>query len=78
MDNYRKSIEMLLYNPKNHLRYAIDKYWFKLQLRDNWFLITPLTVIQREGYSDIEKKNTNYTSLLLNLDKPNLLVNHKT
>jgi hypothetical protein len=49
--------------------YAIDKYWFKLQQKDNWYLITPLTVTQREDYSDIEERNTNYTRLMVDLDK---------
>jgi hypothetical protein len=32
-------------------------------------------VIQREGFSDIENKNTNYSSLLLDLNKPHLFKN---
>ena len=55
--------------PEKHVFYAIDKYWFHLQERDNWFLITPLTVIQRADYSDIEKKTTNYAKGMLDLDK---------
>jgi hypothetical protein len=49
--------------------YAIDKYWFNLQKVDNWFLIIPLTVTQREDYSDIEKRPTNYTNVMTDLDK---------
>ena len=56
-------------NPENHKFFAIDKYWFKLQEIDNWYLITPLTVTQREDYSDIEKKPANYTPVMLDLDK---------
>jgi hypothetical protein len=55
--------------PDNHRLYAIDKYWFNLQAIHNWYLITPLTVTQREDYSDIEKKATNYTPAMLDLDK---------
>jgi hypothetical protein len=55
--------------PHNHKFYAIDKYWFRLQEKDNWFLIIPLTVIQREDYSDIEKKPANYKKVMLDLDK---------
>ena len=40
-----------------------------LQQNDNWYLITPLTVTQREDYSDIEQRNTNYTWLMTDLDK---------
>ena len=53
-------------------QYAIDKYWIHLQRADNWYLLTPLTVTQREDYSDIEQKNTNYTKMMLDIDKPYL------
>jgi GR25 family glycosyltransferase involved in LPS biosynthesis len=72
INNIKKGIKLLLKNPKDHFFYAIDKYWLSLQEKDNWYLITPLSVIQREGYSDIEKKETNYSSLLLDLDKKHL------
>jgi hypothetical protein len=52
-----------------HKIYAIDKYWFLLQDKDLWFLITPLSVVQREDYSDIEKRRTNYTKIMVDLDK---------
>jgi hypothetical protein len=49
--------------------YAIDKFWFVLQNVDKWFLIIPPTVIQREDYSDIEKRTTNYAKAMTDLDK---------
>ena len=49
--------------------YSIDKYWFQLQEIDTWLLVTPLTVTQREDYSDIEKRPTNYTRAMIDLDK---------
>ena len=55
--------------PHNHTLYAIDKYWFRLQEIDKWYLIIPLTVTQREDYSDIEKRPTNYSRVMLDLDK---------
>ena len=69
IQNIRDGIAKLLKEPEKHVLYAIDKYWFHLQERDNWFLITPLTVIQRADYSDIEKKSTNYAKGMLDLDK---------
>jgi hypothetical protein len=69
IDNFRSGIKKLIEYPQQHVIYAIDKYWFQLQKRDNWFLITPLTVTQREDYSDIEKKSTNYTRAMIDLDK---------
>lgn len=67
--NYREGITKLMREPHNHRFYAIDKYWFNLQAVDKWYLITPLTVTQREDYSDIEKRHTNYSNVMLDLDK---------
>lgn len=69
INNYREGIVKLMKEPHNHVLYAIDKYWFNLQAVHNWYLITPLTVTQREDYSDIEKRATNYTPAMLDLDK---------
>ena len=71
IENFRNGIKLLLQNPDKRILYAIDKYWFQLQGKDNWYLIIPLTVSQKEDYSDIEKKYTNYTALMTDLDKKN-------
>jgi len=71
--NFREGLAKLLREPFNHSLYAIDKYWFELQERDRWYLIVPLTVTQREDYSNIEKKRINYTSLMLDLDKTEMM-----
>jgi glycosyl transferase, family 25 len=71
--NIREGINMLMREPDNRFSYAIDKYWFKLQATDNWFLIVPLTVTQREDYSDIEQRRTNYTRAMVDLDKVDFL-----
>lgn len=67
--NYKDGILQLMKEPTNHILYAIDKYWFNLQAIHKWYLITPLSVTQREDYSDIEKRPTNYTPAMLDLDK---------
>jgi len=72
MNNVKMGLTNLLREPKNHSQYAIDKYWLALQSIDNWFLITPLTVVQREDYSDIEKKVINYQDMMIDLDKKEL------
>jgi glycosyl transferase family 25 len=77
IQNIREGIGKLMREPSKHIFYAIDKYWFHLQQRDRWLLITPLTVTQREGYSDIEKRNTNYERALTDLDKADLLRSHQ-
>ena len=71
--NYRAGINQLMRNPTQKLDYAIDRHWFELQRRDRWFLITPLSVVQREDYSDIEQRVTNYRHLMLDLDKEQLM-----
>jgi hypothetical protein len=68
IDNYKTGIQNLLKKPTNN-DYKIDKYWFKLQRKDNWYLIIPLTVVQREDYSDIEKKVTNFRNYMLDYNK---------
>lgn len=67
--NFREGIRNLMKEPEKHNLYAIDKFWFHLQAVDKWFLIIPLTVTQREDYSDIEKRPTNYSRAMLDLDK---------
>jgi glycosyl transferase family 25 len=77
IENYKNGILKLMHEPQNHRLYAIDKYWFNLQAVDKWYLITPLTVTQREDYSDIEKRPTNYTPAMLDLDKTAFLQRQK-
>lgn len=72
IDNMKSGVIKLIQEPSNHISYAIDKYWIKLQQKDNWYMITPLTVVQREDFSDIELRITNYKNLMIDLDKPYL------
>jgi GR25 family glycosyltransferase involved in LPS biosynthesis len=69
LENMKEGLNYLLQNTTLHSKYAIDKYWFFLQEKDNWYLITPLSVSQLKGYSNIEQKETNYTQYMLILDK---------
>ena len=73
--NIKEGINMLIREPKNKIMYAIDKYWLSLQKKDTWLLLVPLTVSQREGYSNIENCVTNFTKIMVDLDKPYLLNN---
>ena len=75
INNMKEGINMLIREPKNKIMYAIDKYWLSLQNRDTWLLLVPLTVSQREGYSNIENCVTNFTKIMVDLDKPYLLNN---
>ena len=65
--NIREGIKLLLQFPKKHFEYAIDKHWLTLQKKDNWFMLYPPMVVQKKGYSDIEKKVVDYESLMLKL-----------
>ena len=69
INNIRSGISHLIREPNNHIMYAIDKFWILLQRQDKWLLIVPLTVTQREDYSDIERRPTNYKRAMTSLDK---------
>jgi glycosyl transferase family 25 len=69
LDNFQEGVAKLEENPKDVSLYAVDAYWKKLQRRDRWFLITPICVIQRPGFSDIENHYVNYEKLMLDLVK---------
>ena len=73
MNNVKIGLTNLIREPEKHAQYAVDKHWFALQEVNNWFLITPLTVVQREDYSDIEKRVTNYQGVMTDLDKKKIL-----
>jgi hypothetical protein len=42
---------------------------FQLQEKNLWYLIIPLSVSQKDDYSDIEGRRVNYSGLMLDLDK---------
>ena len=69
IDNIKIGLRNLISDPMSDTIYAIDQYWIRLQKRDKWYLIIPLKVIQKEGYSDICKKNINYTKEMTNPTK---------
>jgi len=69
IQNMKEGLRLFLRNPERKNEYAIDKFWLSLQKKDKWFLIIPLSVIQRENYSDIEKKNTNFRRYMLDYNK---------
>lgn len=73
INNIREGVQMLMKNPTQHVYYAIDKFWLQLQKIHKWFLITPLTVTQRQGFSDIERRTTNYTRAMVDLEKTQFL-----
>ena len=69
LQNFKEGLEKLMRNMWNKHEYAIDMYWKQLQNRGDWYLITPLTVTQRADYSDIENMYTDFSQIMLDLDK---------
>ena len=67
--NYREGITKLLSDPTNKREYAIDMYWKRLQANDRWYMIVPPTVVQMEGFSDVEGRETNYKHLMTDMNK---------
>jgi len=74
IDNIKEGIDGLVRKCERH-NYAVDQYWFKLQEKDNWYLITPLSVTQKSDYSNIENRLVKYDMVMLNLDKPSIFTN---
>lgn len=70
LQNVEEGLRRLQAQPSERSRFAIDRHWFELQLRDTWLLVTPLTVAQREDYSDIEQRRVNYVRAMRMLHKP--------
>lgn len=68
--NFKEGLQFLLREPTKPMLYAIDMYWKRLQAQDYWYIITPLTVIQRPGFSDVENREVDYTKLILDFEKP--------
>ena len=69
IQNIHEGIGKLIQEPEKHILYAVDKYWFCLQRQHLWFIIVPLSVIKLQNYSDIEERETDYSRLMLDLEK---------
>ena len=67
--NIKTGLDFLIQYPSNHVNFAIDKWWTKLQKTDNWYFIYPPTVVQADDYSDIEKKDVKYSNVMLDVNK---------
>ena len=69
LENFENSLAGLEANPENKPEFACDIYWKRLQRTDRWYLITPICVTQRPGYSDIEKQVVDYEKAMTDLVK---------
>jgi glycosyl transferase family 25 len=59
LENLNESLQGFLHTG-DYPTYALDQYWKRIQPLHNWFCVIPSLIIQREGYSDIEKQHLNY------------------
>ena len=67
--NFKDGLKKLIAEPGQQPKYAIDQYWKNLQRNDRWYLIVPITVIQRPDYSDISKQHVDYSRHMTQVDK---------
>ncbi len=68
LQNFREGTNRLINNPTRQIN-AVDMFCCSLQASGRWFLLTPLTVTQQAGYSNLENRVVNYDRLMLDLDK---------
>lgn len=59
LENFKESANSMVTYNKQHNN-CLDIYWKKLQPISKWFCFNPKLGFQLDGYSDIEKRNTNY------------------
>ena len=67
----RPYFETLLANFKEGLNKlkAIDQYWKLLQRRDRWYLIVPISMIQRPDFSDVSNRRVDYSNVMTQINK---------
>jgi glycosyl transferase family 25 len=68
LNNFKESFNGFI-STYNYPKYALDQYWKILQKTDNWYCVVPCIMVQMPGYSDIEKKYSDYTSMFYNIKK---------
>jgi GR25 family glycosyltransferase involved in LPS biosynthesis len=68
LNNFKKGLNGLI-ETNIQETYAIDQYWKELQRIHRWYLIIPVSVIQRSDYSDICKRHVNYTKEMTTVNK---------
>lgn len=69
LHNFEEGVAQLEANPENKIEFSCDIFWKRLQRTDRWYLITPICVTQRPGYSDIEKQVVDYEKAMTDLVK---------
>ena len=67
LDNLKEGLNIL--KTTDDRQYSLDQHNHILQKKDNWYLLIPICIIQRKGYSDIENEETDYKNDMLNYNK---------
>ena len=67
--NFKEGLKNLIAEPAEQPKYAVDQYWKSLQRVDRWYLIVPITVIQRPDYSDISRQHVDYSKHMTVVNK---------
>lgn len=57
LSNFKEGALLLEKNYHHKTPYAIDQYWHRLQVKDNWYIVYPIMCFQQAGYSDINRRN---------------------
>ena len=69
IENIKDGISKLIQHPSEITLYTIDKYWLRLQRKHKWYLLIPLSVVQRKNYSDIQLSITDFRKYMLDYNK---------
>lgn len=64
LNNFKTSLSGLI-SGRSRQQCALDIHWKVLQQMHHWYMLMPLSIIQRPDFSDIEKCEVNYGESLL-------------
>lgn len=68
LNNFKIGLKNLMKNNDQE-NYAIDQNWKQLQRMHRWYLIVPISVIQRADYSNISRRHVNYSKDMMSVNK---------
>ena len=66
IENLQEAYDLLVANDGDR-QYSLDVWWHRLQEQDTWLMLTPLNVVQRADYSDIEDRDVDYEKIMRKL-----------
>jgi len=67
--NFNEGLKKLIAEPSQQPKYAIDQYWKKLQRTNRWYLIVPISMVQRSDFSDVSNRHVDYTNIMTQINK---------